>query len=753
MKRSYKLFLKYLASYILVLLLPMIVLNVIYSLRVNNVYRSEVLANMQTDLESLALELDTQISSMSSTVNQLSAMLDIKSYRFESNPLYARDIMQLLQMYRSTSTFADEIILYLHSDDYLVSSTSSCLAETYAKWIYRFENASPEQMLETFRNTKVITLLSNQPVMVGSDRQNFITVVCPLYTDYQTIEGSCVFFINAKTLERSIQEKFKKYDAGIYISDSENHILYTSGNISASNREMQPITEYAADGNSGMQTVFTEAETGDEFFVHTASFGSYGLRYTALIPKNSSFAQHLDSINTSQLYGIIIVIIISMALIFVLMRINYAPIRKLREKAARALPYPEHKSGELEDISSTLDFLTDQNEKLTTKLELNLSSITNLRLQKLLTGHWHSVAEFNSAGAENHLFLPHNSFAVSCVLAQLEHSEWEALADEIRAELPDKITSYYIFTVHPEKLYFIHSLPQMAQNELMNYFEAARKRVEARENITLTIGIGNIVTGTDAVPKSFLQAGSALDYRFVKGNGNTILFSEVLNESTSVSPYPRTLFEKLKNAVLNSDDAAIEQCVKLIADYMDKNNLPLFAAKGLCFDIISLFLEYAPNTNISNTAGANLLTLTDVDTAREIVHRIRELKDNFHKSAVPQNEADAELLIENIISYITERCLRCDFSVQETSDHFNMLLPNLSQFFKDKTGQNILDYSTAIRMEHAKVLLLQTDIPLKELGYQVGYYNVSSFIRRFKQTQGVTPGDYRRLHNNSEKTS
>ena len=74
-----------------------------------------------------------------------------------------------------------------------------------------------------------------------------------------------------------------------------------------------------------------------------------------------------------------------------------------------------------------------------------------------------------------------------------------------------------------------------------------------------------------------------------------------------------------------------------------------------------------------------------------------------------------------------------------------MLLPNLSQFFKDKTGQNLLDYSTSLRMNRACKLLVETQLPLKELGYQVGYYNVSSFIRRFKQTQGVTPGDYRRL--------
>ena len=73
-----------------------------------------------------------------------------------------------------------------------------------------------------------------------------------------------------------------------------------------------------------------------------------------------------------------------------------------------------------------------------------------------------------------------------------------------------------------------------------------------------------------------------------------------------------------------------------------------------------------------------------------------------------------------------------------------MLLPNLSQFFKEKTGQNVLDYSTDFRMERAKKLLSDPKLTLKEISQQVGYYNVSSFIRRFKQLNGVTPGDYRK---------
>ena len=47
-------------------------------------------------------------------------------------------------------------------------------------------------------------------------------------------------------------------------------------------------------------------------------------------------------------------------------------------------------------------------------------------------------------------------------------------------------------------------------------------------------------------------------------------------------------------------------------------------------------------------------------------------------------------------------------------------------------------------MEKAKELLMTTELSLKQIAATVGYSNVSSFIRRFKQLYGVTPGSYKK---------
>ena len=53
-------------------------------------------------------------------------------------------------------------------------------------------------------------------------------------------------------------------------------------------------------------------------------------------------------------------------------------------------------------------------------------------------------------------------------------------------------------------------------------------------------------------------------------------------------------------------------------------------------------------------------------------------------------------------------------------------------------------------MERAKELM-KTDMGLREIMLEVGYFNMSSFIRRFKQLYGMTPGEYRHTLSDREE--
>lgn len=74
-----------------------------------------------------------------------------------------------------------------------------------------------------------------------------------------------------------------------------------------------------------------------------------------------------------------------------------------------------------------------------------------------------------------------------------------------------------------------------------------------------------------------------------------------------------------------------------------------------------------------------------------------------------------------------------------------------TQMFKAATGQLPLDYLNELRINHAKQLLAVTNDKLLNIAEHVGFSSEYYFGRRFKQTVGVSPGQYRRNHQAQEE--
>ena len=68
--------------------------------------------------------------------------------------------------------------------------------------------------------------------------------------------------------------------------------------------------------------------------------------------------------------------------------------------------------------------------------------------------------------------------------------------------------------------------------------------------------------------------------------------------------------------------------------------------------------------------------------------------------------------------------------------------------FKERVGQTMFAYLTALRMQRAQNLLRESNLPLYELANRVGYQSDLAFSKAFKKSIGVTPTSYRRFRNN-----
>ncbi|WP_155983945.1 helix-turn-helix transcriptional regulator, partial [Paenibacillus sp. 1-18] len=65
------------------------------------------------------------------------------------------------------------------------------------------------------------------------------------------------------------------------------------------------------------------------------------------------------------------------------------------------------------------------------------------------------------------------------------------------------------------------------------------------------------------------------------------------------------------------------------------------------------------------------------------------------------------------------------------------------RIFKKHTGQTLTAYLTMLRMDKARMLLQQTDIPIQEIADYVGVGSRQYFHMLFKKHTGKTPVEYR----------
>jgi AraC-like DNA-binding protein len=84
-----------------------------------------------------------------------------------------------------------------------------------------------------------------------------------------------------------------------------------------------------------------------------------------------------------------------------------------------------------------------------------------------------------------------------------------------------------------------------------------------------------------------------------------------------------------------------------------------------------------------------------------------------------------------------------DLSLGQVAKAVNTSTFYFCKMFKKATGVNFTDYLSRIRIEKAKNLLLNPNLRISEIAYEVGFQSLTHFNRVFKKIVGQSPTEYR----------
>lgn len=105
------------------------------------------------------------------------------------------------------------------------------------------------------------------------------------------------------------------------------------------------------------------------------------------------------------------------------------------------------------------------------------------------------------------------------------------------------------------------------------------------------------------------------------------------------------------------------------------------------------------------------------------------------KEVLPQIILDAKRL--------TEARAEGNLTVQELAVALHVSREHLSRQFARYTGRSISAYIEDARMQKAMHLLKESNLPIQEVAWRLGFSSVSNFSRALKRKTGLSPSSYR----------
>ena len=84
-----------------------------------------------------------------------------------------------------------------------------------------------------------------------------------------------------------------------------------------------------------------------------------------------------------------------------------------------------------------------------------------------------------------------------------------------------------------------------------------------------------------------------------------------------------------------------------------------------------------------------------------------------------------------------------ELSLNQVAKAVNMSSFYFCKKFKKITGINFTEYITRVRIEKSRNLLLNPNLRVSEIAYEVGFQSLTHFNRMFKRVLGSSPTDYR----------
>lgn len=259
------------------------------------------------------------------------------------------------------------------------------------------------------------------------------------------------------------------------------------------------------------------------------------------------------------------------------------------------------------------------------------------------------------------------------------------------------------------------------------------------EHSRLYAGIGTIVSDTTQFSRSYEESIQALESVYGHKGAAYMVYTEKVKKKLQESiPFEveKELIEAVKKGDAQKGMQMFDSYFQIILKATDQKPTAIRKA------IENFFIVMTREMKEFGYEGNVHITLTHLETSIQIKEAARVRLSEIFKEVGELRANGVKGLLSQAKEYLDSHYWK-PVSLEEVAGQVGLSSYYLSKLFKEQFQITFSEYLTAIRLEKAKTYLLNGNVSLKEITFNIGYKDPNYFSRVFKKGTGLSPREYR----------
>lgn len=674
-----------------------------------------------------------------------------------SNPQYILDanaVKSMLENFVQINKLAEKATLYIKKTDYYISSDNGVtkLKNLEALYWYRYINEY-DTMQSVAENVQAIysygvyyDISVNKFMLVYCYNLKFPDVMAYLVTEIE--EESISSFINLSKAQ---------YSESVFISDGERIISHVDKSLLGV--EINEIKAFkglfAQKKEAGYEIRKIDGERKIISYHLNPDIGWYIIDVTSLKNVVKNISGHINYMAVMT----IVIVIAGIMLSIITSTWIYNPIKKfiLNLYYLNGMDIKNSKN-EFTFIARAFNELKDQKEKLELFYKNHISDVRTRYLRSFLTGNHDSLDNINSKIIDMNLPF----FYCICIYIdkytafsnQYEAPEQFYIKNRIiniaKEEFNDLCRCWGIIFDN-RRIAIIANVNEIQleilNNNLITLCTKIQERVMEFSGHSLSIGISSAGNSLNDLGTLFNQSNEALREKFICGYGKSYLYSDSRKEMMTM--YPKKEEDYFFNCLKNSPES-IETAINQIVDAICSTNQytihsiliyihQLIGRLSIFLMDEGIVLDSLENYDISLMSGIE---------GFENINEFRQWMLTLCLKTIESKKNKLQLHnvhYQRIVEYLKQNYSR-DIDLTSVAEDVGLSYSYVRQVFRNNSNLSITEYINSLRISKSCELLVTTNMNIKDIALQVGYNNLQSFSRFFKNQEGISPREYKVIY-------